>query len=800
MDTLNKSHGQTGYEYDTLMNLLQVSVSKHLLDDHFTLVWANDYYYDLIGYSREEYEAVYHNLCDTYYMNEELGIHDEVLWKQLGEEVVKMVNAGRNHYTMITRMRRRNGEYIWVRMTARFTDEYINGYQVSYTAMTDVSNVMQMQLEQSVTYDNLPGFIAKYRVGKDLGFTLLDGNDRFFKFFGEESWKNMDYALYRCNVMRNLTVFQSHREELLAGAPVHFTVQMNDQYGSTAWLQINASCIGHQDGDPIYLVIYIDITNETELRKMQHQLEKQAVQLRCALKEAEDANRAKSDFLSRMSHDIRTPLNAIIGMKDIATSHLDDRAKIKDCLKKIGLSGQHLLGLINDVLDMSKIENGEMVLREDVTCLPDVLENIVSIMQPQFKEKKQNFSIRLKCVIHEHFLSDSLRLRQVFLNILSNACKFTPEGGRITMDVQEVPPCGNIARLIFKITDTGIGMRPEFLPHLFTAFSREQDSRVDKTEGTGLGMAITKRIVELLNGEISVESYQGKGSTFCVSLPMKIEKEPSVSSSFPDLKIIVADDDAIMCEYTVEMLRRIGIYADWVDSGEAAVEKVNEALQNGDVYDAVLLDWKMPGQDGLETTRRIRELLGEKLPVLIISAYDWNDIEREALRAGVNGFLQKPIFISTLIRGLRHYVLGEQIPSDKTDSSQTSGFHGRHFLLVEDNELNREVAMELLSDMGSEIEIACNGEEGVSAFRNSSENYYDIILMDIQMPVMNGYTAARIIRSSDRKDASTIPILAMTADAFAEDIQSAKEAGMNGHLAKPLDSAALKREISRYLS
>ncbi|POP31457.1 PAS domain-containing protein [Lactonifactor longoviformis] len=799
MDKQKSSAGQIGYEYDTLMNLLHVSVSKHLLDDHFTLVWANDFYYELIGYNKEEYQAAYHNLCDTYYMNDELGIHDEELWNQIGEEVIRTLDAGRDGYTLVAQMRRRSGEYIWVRMSARFTDEYIDGYRVSYTAMMDVSDIMRMEQEQSVTYDNLPGFIAKYKVGKMLDFTLLDGNDRFFAFFGKESWKNMEYPLFRDNVLRNQAVFEAHREALLKGEQVHFTVHMSDQRGQDAWLQINGSCVGYQDGDPVYLVIYIDITNETELRQMQRQLEDQAEKLRSALKEAEEANRAKSDFLSRMSHDIRTPMNAILGMKDIAVSHMEDPDKVKDCLKKIGLSGQHLLGLINDVLDMSKIESGEMALRDDVVSLPEVLENIVTIMQPQFKERDQKFSIRLQCVIHELFVSDSLRLRQIFLNILSNACKFTPLGGSITMDVAEVGTEGGTAYFIFTITDTGIGMQPEFIEHLFTAFSREKDSRVDKTEGTGLGMAITKRIAELLEGTIEVESEPGKGSVFSVRLPLKIEESPKLDASFPNLKIIVADDDAVMCEYTVEMLQNIGIYADWVDSGEQAVAKVLEAQKKGEAYDAILLDWKMPGQDGLETTRRLREVSEGELPILIISAYDWNDIEQEAKMAGVSGFLQKPIFASTLIRGLRQYILGESTEGERSESEHISDFGGRHFLLVEDNALNREVAQELLGDMGAVIDTACDGLQGIKAFAASEEGFYDILLMDIQMPVMDGYTAARTIRTLNRTDAGTVPILAMTADAFAEDIRAAKDAGMDGHLAKPLDGVTLKREISKYL-
>ena len=794
----NQEFGRTGYEYETLMNLLQVSVSKHLLDDHFTLVWANDSYYRLIGYSREDYEAAYHNRPDLYYVNDALGIHDEELWNQLAERVVGAISAGQDGYTINTRMRRGTGEYIWVRMTSRFTEEYVDGYQVSYTAITDISDAMRMQLEQSVTYDNLPGFVAKYRVGQNLDFRLIDANDRFFDFFGEESRKDAEYALFRENVARNRAVFEAHMEALSKGEPVHFTVQMSDRLGNDAWLQINGSCIGYEEGSPIYLVIYIDITNETELRNMQRQLEQQAEQLRAALKQAEDANRAKSDFLSRMSHDIRTPMNAILGMKDIAAAHLDDRARVKDCLKKIGLSGQHLLGLINDVLDMSKIESGEMVLREDVISLPEVLENIVTIMQPQFKEKEQRFSVRLQDVAHEQLVSDSLRLRQVFLNILSNACKFTPPGGSITMDVQELSAEAGTARFRFTIADTGIGIQPAFLPQIFTAFSRERDSRVDKTEGTGLGMAITKRIVDLLGGSIEVNSRPGEGTSFCVALPMRIEEAPPMEE-FPGLKILVVDDDVILCEHTIGMLQKIGVRADWADSGRRAVELIGEGMEKGEAYDAVFLDWKMPGQDGLETTRRIRKICGDGLPVLIISAYDWDEIAQDAKAAGITGFLQKPIFVSTLVRGLRRYV--QKRPGMETDGGGESPvrFSGRRFLLVEDNLLNQEVATELLTDMGAEIEIAGNGRQGVEAFANSAEGYFDLVLMDIQMPVMDGYTAAREIRGLARRDAGTVPVLAMTADAFAEDIRAAGEAGMNGHLAKPLDGMTLKKEIGKYL-
>lgn len=681
MDMWEKGLGRTGYEYDALMSLLQISVSKHLLDEHFTLVWANDFYYNLIGYSREDYESIYQNRQDRYYINEALGIHDEESWNQISEAVAKAQDNGDNGYTVVSRMRRRDGQYIWVRMMARFTEEYIDGYQVSYTAMTDVSDIMGMQLEQTVTYENIPGFVGKYRIGKGLDFKLIDANERFFDFFGEDSWKDSEYPLFRQNVARNLEAFQAHQEALLNGEDVHFTVQMGDCHGNDAWLQLNASCIGYEEGDPIYLVMYIDVTNETELRQMQKQLEERAEQLKDALKQAEEANRAKSDFLSRMSHDIRTPLNAIIGMKDIAETYLDDPAKVKDCLRKIGLSGQHLLGLINDVLDMSKIESGEMVLREEIISLPEVLQDIVTIMQPQFKEREQKFSIQLEGVVHELILSDALRLRQVFLNILSNACKFTPPGGCISMEVKECFYEDEIADFIFTISDTGIGMSQEYLEQLFTAFSRERDSRVDKTEGTGLGMAITKRIVELLRGEIQVESELNKGSVFRVMLPMKVQEGQSFEDTFSDLKILVSDEEAERSDHTIQ---------------------------------------------------------------------------------------QKP-------------------------------FAGKRFLMIEDNLLNQEIAAELLSYMGAKVDIAGDGKQGCDMFVRSDIGLYDVILMDIQMPVMDGYTATEIIRALDRSDAQTVPILAMTADAFAEDIQMAKDAGMNSHMAKPLDRATLRKEISKYL-
>ena len=778
------------YEYTTLMNMLQVSVSKHLLDEHFTLVWANDYYYDLIGYPKEEYEARFHNRPDLYYTD-----YPED-WRLLGEAVRKALGEGRNGYNIVARMPRKDGSFKWVRITAAFVNEYIDGCQVSYTAMTDISDIMQIQKEQSVTYDNLPGFVGKYLVDRDFNLILQDASERFVEFFGQGCWNNIDDPLFRINFQRNHETIAAQREKILAGETVHFTVRMQNQHGDEAWLQVNGICIDWQGEKPVYLALYIDITNETELRQMQTQLEEQSAQLKQALEQAEQASRAKSDFLSHMSHDIRTPMNAIMGMTDIAQDHLDDPVKLQDCLKKISLSSQHLLGLINDVLDMSRIESGSMTLNKESMSLPELLENVVAIMQPQFKARNQRFSIHLKHVSHESFHSDSLRLRQILINILSNACKFTPEAGSITMHVEELEMRDEQTAVFrFCIADNGMGMHHDFLGHLFEPFSRERDSRVDKTEGSGLGMAITRKMVDLLEGEIEAQSQVGAGTVFTVTLPMQTEEVRCVSCVYSDLKMILVDDDDTMCRHMTQIMLGMGIHVDSVSTGEEALERILRAHDLENDYDAVFLDWKMPHMDGPETARRIRKQIGRETPILIVSAYDWSDIEEEARAAGVNGFVSKPLFVSTLCRALRQYVLKEAADPGNGNEAGENEFAGQHFLLMEDNALNREIAVELLNSAGAMVDCAANGADGVRIFAQSQPGYYQLVLMDIQMPVMNGYEAARRIRSMAREDAAAVPILAMTADAFAEDITMAREAGMDGHLAKPLNMGTLRNEI-----
>lgn len=514
---------------------------------------------------------------------------------------------------------------------------------------------------------------------------------------------------------------------------------------------------------------------------------------------AESANIAKSRFLSNMSHDIRTPMNAVIGMTRLASDHVNDPEKVRKYLENIRMSGQLLVGLINDILDMSKIESGKMILNNDTTSLVDLMTDLVNIIQPSVWQKQQEFNIRLHGIVHETLCFDSLRMNQILINLLSNAIKYTPEKGRISVDLTESPSAkDNCAHFTFQITDTGIGMKPEFLENLFTSFMREQDSRVNRIEGTGLGMAITKMIVDLMEGTIAVKSTPGKGTTFTVELDLLLEeKAAGEEPHLPPLRVLVADDDEATCQSAEAFLRELGVEPDIVESGRDAVEKAAAAHRMGKDYCLVLLDWRMPDMNGVNALRAIRAKTGEELPVVIFSAYDWSHIELEALDAGATGFVQKPLFKSTLRRCIQRYVLHEF--SQTKASNNAEELAGRCILLAEDNILNQEIAKELLEGYGAMVDAVEDGLKCVEWFKRSEPGYYDLILMDIHMPVMNGYEAVRKIRGMERPDAASIPIFAMTADAFAEDIEETKKAGMNSHLAKPLDIPAMLREIKKYL-
>ena len=535
-------------------------------------------------------------------------------------------------------------------------------------------------------------------------------------------------------------------------------------------------------------------------------LKREELRTRAALQEAYNAanyaNHAKSDFLSRMSHDIRTPMNAVMGMTAIAAMHLDDTERVKDCLNKITISSRHLLGLINEILDMSKIESGKFTLNEEEIDLSSMIDDLLTIMHPQIAAKNQHLKINVTNITHEKVIGDSMRIQQVFVNIMGNAVKFTPEGGNITMTLTEKPSgVSGSGCYEFIFEDSGIGMSKDFIGKIFEPFARADDSRTGRIEGSGLGMPIAQNIVRLMNGDIQVESELGKGSKFIVTLYLQLCGEDAGDiSHLKDLSVLVVDDDKITCENACDMLASIGMQSEWVTSGDDAIDRLTLAQDENRHYSAVMLDWKMPGKDGVQTAREIRHKINKDIPIIILSAYDWSAIEQEARAAGVNAFITKPLFKSRLTYVMKNLVTPGSIQGNSdVNKLYEADYKNKRILLVEDNQLNMEIAEEILSTTGVTVEKAYNGKEAVDKILSMPENYYNLIFMDIQMPNMNGYEATTAIRMSGRADLKQIPIIAMTANAFSDDVYQSKAVGMNEHISKPIDISTLLKVLDTWL-
>ncbi|MDD6051283.1 MAG: response regulator [Clostridiales bacterium] len=563
------------------------------------------------------------------------------------------------------------------------------------------------------------------------------------------------------------------------------------------YLQSRVSFVHDKDGR---LAVVVGTRNVDDLIKRERQ---QEMALQEAYNAAEAANRAKTDFLSSMSHDIRTPMNGIIGMTAIAAAHIDDKERVQDCLQKITQASKHLLSLINEVLDMSKIESGKVSLMEEEFNLSDLIDNLLTMTSPQIEEHHHQLSVNITDVTHEAVIGDSLRIQQVFTNLMGNAIKYTPDGGHIKLTITEKPSRQTkVGCYEFVFEDNGIGMTQTFLDQIFEPFARAENNWVHHVQGTGLGMPISRNIVRMMGGDIKVKSEPGVGSRFTVTIYLKLQDTIEVHyDQFIDLDVLVADDDPMSMESCCSMLSDLGMKAKGVSTGAQAVHEVVAHHQQKQDYFACIVDWKMPDMDGIATTRAIRRAVGRDVPIIIISAYDWSDIEQEARAAGVDAFISKPLFRSRLARTFSALVGAEEPKASETSLSglDSLDLKGRRALLVEDNALNAEIAGELMGMTGLEMEYALDGIEAVDRLVECPDGYYDIIFMDIQMPRMNGYDATRAIRAMRRSYCKQVPIIAMTANAFAEDVQAAKTVGMNEHIAKPLDLNVLARALRKWL-
>ncbi len=619
-------------------------------------------------------------------------------------------------------------------------------------------------------------------------------NSNFFEFYKSynqtdpESTKQLSEKITTST--GSITMLNSHGEEcILAFTPVDATsgwtmlafVPANDlNVARQNWLLFGVVSAG------LLILFLCDMFYVLFLNK----------RLQTTAREAESANKAKTDFLSTMSHDIRTPMNAIIGLTTIAEKNLGDVESTEESLRKISLASNHLLTLINDILDISKVESGKLKLSPLTFSIVETVENLVNISQPMIKEKNLEFSFHINQMEKEYLYADQLRLNQIYINILSNAVKYTEPGGKISVDMCEEksskPDC---IRLVYTVADTGIGMSPEFIENMYQPFSRQVDSRVNSIQGTGLGLTITKQMVELMGGTIECRSEQGKGTTFTVTLDIPVAERQREDMKLDPVDVLIVDDDEVMLKTAVDTLESLGAATEQARSGLEALGMIEHRHQSGKDYDVIIVDWKMPEIDGTETISRIRSEIDTKVPILLISAYDWSDIEEKAKEAGANGFVSKPLFRSTLYDKINDLVGKESRSIEPEDDY--SDLAGLSILVAEDIDINWEIISAMLEMFGITADRAENGCVCVDKMREAKEGAYELIFMDIQMPEMNGLDATRAIRKLEDPWASSIPIIAMTADAFSENVTECLNAGMNGHIAKPIDIKLVIREIRR---
>lgn len=731
--------------------------------------------------------------------------------------IFQELDSGKDKFSV--RYRRKCGEeFRWVRMTLCKSMGYTQERKILILYVEDIHEDMMSAQKIAQQQESL---VEQSRITEslvDMYFTCLyvDMNDDSYRriYVAPEfeqkildrgsMWDVVRLYISELVVPDEMDSFQKH----FSMTYIRIMLQKQNSYDYEYWAKMGQASIccricailvdKNKDGSPHHIIIAMqNVTPQAESTAKTNAL------LKDAFSAAVAANSAKSEFVSRMSHDIRTPLNGIIGMTAIAGAHLDERERIAECLSKITGASKHLLSLINDILDLSKIESGKISLLEEEFNLSELMDNMLGMLRPSISERHHKMNVYIEGIAHEDVIGDMLHLQRAFINLISNAIKYTPDYGIISLTLRELPSGSmSIGQYQFVCEDNGYGMSEEFLKKLFEPFERADDERVCNIQGTGLGMTITKNIVNMMGGDILVESKVGQGTRFTVTFKMKLkESVEGPVEGLLNLPVLVVDDDQVICESTCITLEGLGMKGDYALDGKNAVEKVCRAHEACNDYFACLIDWQMPGMNGLETTRRIHEAVGSDVPIIIISAYDWDDIEDEARLAGADAFISKPLFRSRL------YAVFTEIPKigqKKEDVNQLEDFGHRDYsskrvLLVEDNALNREIAIEIIGSTGASVDSAENGKIAVDMFQRSEAGYYDMIFMDVRMPVMNGYEATRAIRNSTHADAGRIPIIALTANAFVEDVAKTKQSGMNSHMSKPIELQTLFGVMEQYL-
>ncbi len=797
---------QKNQTLEMLFTTMDCGVMCHTMDG-MRIISINRAALNILGYgsTEEMYQAGFDMVAASVVDEDKNELRNKIMFlKKEGDSVsteyrVQHKNGELLHVMGNIKLIRENDELYYQRFLLDITEQKLREDRERME-----SERRQMELVQALSIDF--SVVCYFDLDTGAGRTLRSHNCEYHIldtiFSNEVSLpESMEHYIRTCvhpddRELLHQAVSREYLKEELAVKGLCYTNYRAVCNGTIRYFQMKAVRAG--DWDESHGIVLGLRSVDDEIRT---EMEKKAL-LEDALTQANRASRAKSVFLSNMSHDIRTPMNAIIGFTALAITHIERKDQVLAYLKKIMTSSNHLLSLINDILDMSRIESGKMYLEERPCSLPDILHGLRNIVQADVHAKQLELCIDAVDIVNEEIYCDRLRLNQVLLNLLSNAVKYTAAGGIISMRIRENPgaPEG-FSNYEFHIRDTGIGMSKEFISRIFEPFERERNSTTSGIQGTGLGMAITKNIVDMMNGTIDVKSVQGVGTEFTVCFTFRLcadEKEPQTIREMQGWRALVVDDDFNTCDSVSSMLQQIGLRAEWTLSGKEAVLRTRQAVMRKDNYSVYVIDWLLPDMNGIEVARRIRKERGENVPIIVLTAYDWSDIEDEAREAGVTAFCSKPLFLSELRSCLRSIVhMDEEV---KEQSLQNKVQRTGRILLAEDNELNQEIAVAILEEAGFTTEVAGNGRIAVEMLRRSKPGYYRLILMDVQMPVMNGYEATREIRALENKSLANIPILAMTANAFEEDKQEAMTCGMNGHVAKPIDIDVLMKTLDSILN